>query len=471
MELFPVGMAALAVWLAASLRDGDAAFRVVVALLPFGMLAVLRLPIGGMTPLAAHIGAALTVALALLGLWARARPPGGAVDLTMPRAGVPLLLFAAYALFASLFLARWFDGEFLVFSFARDATGMRISHQFRIGLVPVGPVPANLSQTAYLLLSIAFFFLSLHVIRRRGLDHAIGALRLAALANIGLGLLDALGPDMLLEPFRTADYALLSEHAIGGLPRVIGGFSEASAFGAFSAALGGFFLVLGLLQQRGRDVALGALTLLLTLASLSSTAFLGVGLVGLLLGLWLARLFFARLEGRTVLVLLMSLSGLVFLLCLLFLAGPGLERAAEILDRLFFSKADSQSGLERGALAYYGFLAFLETHGLGAGVGSVRANGLGAALLASVGLPGAVLFLWFVLSSLGSAAAAGRARFAAAKAAQIAGLAHLGMMMASSFSVDPGLLFMLFAAIAVWARQPETVRAPSPPRAALAGAG
>lgn len=445
MEFYLSGILALLLWAFSTVRDPDRGVAVALAATSFGMLAPFKLPIGGMTPTVAHVMAAGGVGVAMI-LAAVAALRGRPV--AAPRAALPLALFAVYAVFASFVLVRVFQGEFLVFSFAREAFGERVSVLFPGRIVPLAPSPGNISQTAYLLLSVGFFLIVNDVARRRGVDFILDALRLAALANLALGAISALAPD-LLSPIRTASYALLDEHRIAGMRRIIGGFPEASSFGGQSAALAAIFVARGVAARDGRDIALGAASALAALSALSSTGIIGVAALGLfVLGqLGSVRASAAVMFGTSAAAL--AIVGAIAPVAL----GLSFDQIATILDTLVFSKAETASGLERGAMALGGFRVLFETYGLGAGVGSVRANGFLSALLGSTGLPGLAFFTFFLWAAFVS----GRARdLAARRGAQAGAVAIMAGALASSFSVDPGLLFMACAAVSLASREPLT---------------
>jgi hypothetical protein len=65
---------------------------------------------------------------------------------------------------------------------------------------------------------------------------------------------------------------------------------------------------------------------------------------------------------------------------------------------MLFSKADSQSGVERGEWNAAAYKTFLDTYGIGAGLGSARASSFILVLLSNVGVFGALLFALFITS-------------------------------------------------------------------------
>lgn len=453
MQIFPIGFLVLAVWCVIVWRNADRAVAFSLVLVPFGMLAVMRLPIGGMTPLASHVIAVLSICLLVIGL--PFRRAGGVPY--VPIAAIPLLLFAVYACFASTVLVRFFTDEFLVFPPGRYTSGVLVSNNFAARLSPLRPTPSNISQTAYLLLSVGFFLAVADVVQRRGAAYLVSALRIAAVVNICLGLINLVQLDFLLAPFRTADYNLLDTHTVAGVTRLVGGFAEASAFGPVSAVFAAFFLVLGYIGDRPRDVVIGAVNAGWAILSLSTTGYLCLGVLALFFVLRGLRTFVLAIDHRGAFALLAStaLAGAVVLLSIS--SGILGELPGAVIDNLFFNKAQSNSGLERSAMARQGLVTFAESGGVGVGVGTVRANGFISALLAATGLPGLFLVLWFIKASFfdGTVHPHGY-NFALRRASQAAALVSFAAAAVSSFSVDPGFIVVLLAVLSVSARSQDS---------------
>jgi transposase len=69
-----------------------------------------------------------------------------------------------------------------------------------------------------------------------------------------------------------------------------------------------------------------------------------------------------------------------------------LDPAARLIETTLLEKADSASGIERLYWNQKSWMAFLDTHGLGVGLGSSRASSTFVAILSQLGVVGAVLF-------------------------------------------------------------------------------
>ncbi|MEM9223351.1 MAG: hypothetical protein AAGB11_13230 [Pseudomonadota bacterium] len=424
----------------------------VVAMLPFGMLAAFALPsVGGFSLLASHVGAAVLVGL--VGLRAALDAIRGHRP-QVPLEALMLAIFAVYSVFAATVLVRLFEGQFDVFTLGRGATGVLVSFHFWSVLVPVGPTSSNISQSAYILLTFLFFVAATSVLRKTGFAFAERWLRIAAITNIALGVLDFIGLDALLAPLRTASFALANNQVLAGLPRVIGGFPEPSSYGAFTAAIFAYFCSCYLYSGRRIDglVALGSF--ILVIMSTAATAFAALGAVLLIL-LWRVRAtLYASFRRDYAMV-----GGVVLCIGIAITSSAVIATPVpDLIERIFLesvvNKAVSESGLERGAWAANGIEAFWRTYGLGVGVGSLRSNGILSVLLGSVGLPGLLAFGAFLaLAFLRPMPkwASGEAR-RAHSAAYTAAVAVVAAMLVSATTPDPGLLLVLLAAIALTAR-------------------
>ncbi|MEM9781178.1 MAG: hypothetical protein AAF899_01775 [Pseudomonadota bacterium] len=467
-------MLAMVIWSAIALINIDRALLAAIVVLPLGMLAAVKLPIGGFTPPIAQLYLAGALALAATARITSHDRSGGWL---VPHAAIPLLLYAIWGIFSAIVLVRLFAGDVMVFSMDRGTQGARISPMFKAGLSRLSPVSSNISQTAYMLLSVGFFIALADLTRRLGLAPMVRALRTAAIINIVLGVLDAAALDILLEPLRTADYALHNEHRIAGIPRIIGGFAEASVFGSFSAAIGAFFVVRGFDRSDPRDLGIGLANLAFALVALSSTAFLGLAVFALCIVVRRLRRFSAKVQMTravaTLAVIPLGILAAGVAAVVLFGAGEILS----VLDKLVFNKAETTSGLERGAMAAQGLRIMADTYGIGVGIGSVRANGWFAATAAAVGLPGLALMLWFLLAAFVTWRPRVTPGLAADRAgAQIAGVVAGAIACASSFEAYPSLVLIVFAATATGTLMPETglgrapIRQTVPPAPALSRA-
>lgn len=449
MTFFPAAGVFLLVWLWSVMRNPVNGVPMVIAVVPFGMFAAVA--IGGLSLVLANLLAILTIG-ALILQWFGGR--GARRPLSIPAAGIFLVVFAAYSLFSAFVLVRIFQGQFLVFPMNVTYKSTLVSIFFPSTMVPLRPTKSNIAQSFYILLSSGFFLATVFVLRRKGARFAETGLAWAAGINATLGLLDFLGLDNLLSAVRTADYSLANHHTVAGMARIIGGYSEASAFGASSAALAAYFAMAFLIGRSGRDGLLALVNLACAVLALSSTAFVAIGVGGVVIVLH-ARTFLARsLSRRAAHLFVIAIAGIVIGLCLLIMLTPFPALFSDLVDRLIFSKQDSLSGMERAAWASAGFDAFSRTWGLGAGAGSLRGSGLASVLLGSVGLPGMLAFLGFLFFAIGKTIETTNPDlFRTYYASRVCALTLLASMFLSATVPDPTLLLMAVTALAVSARE------------------
>jgi hypothetical protein len=132
----------------------------------------------------------------------------------------------------------------------------------------------------------------------------------------------------------------------------------------------------------------------------------------------------------------------------------------DVVDASIFDKMSSSSGTERAKWNEQALVNFTDTHGFGAGTGSVRASSFPIAVLANIGVFGALTYGVFLLQVL----LGGGNRWphpvpaSCQNAARWACLAQLiGAAVAGSF-IDLGLPFFVFAGLAC--AGPERLCAP-----------
>ncbi|MBO9446711.1 hypothetical protein [Ruegeria sp. R14_0] len=449
MAVYPAAAAFLLLWLWLSVKNADNGVVMAIAMIPFGMFAAVV--VGDLSILMANLLAVLSISLLVVRRAVRTAP--GAL-FGLPPSGLYLLVFALYSVFSAIVLVRLFEGNFSVFPMTVTFVGPQVSIFFSSVMLPLQPSNSNIAQAIYILLSAAFFLSLVAVARRRGVAFAETGLVWAAALNAILGLLDFLQADMVLGLVRTADYALLNEHLIGQFSRVIGGYSEASGYGAASSAFFAYFAMSYLIVRKNSHGILAITNLIGALMALSSTGVVAVA----------GATFFVLLHFRVFLgfsmsrvfghVLVLVLSVLAIFVSVSLLVPTVANSVSDVLDQLIYSKLDTLSGRERGAWSAAAFDAFVQTWGLGAGVGSLRGNGLASVLLGSVGVPGTVAFVLFLLSALGPPIrGADHEALRLYCAGRVCALTLLTAMLVSATTPDPGLFLMAATAICVAARE------------------
>lgn len=451
MEIYPVTPVFFALATLCAVGGLPRLLMFTAAMLPFGMLAAIGLPaVGGLSLIGANMAVAILLGVGSVMLTTKLMR---GQRITVQPATLALLLFTLYAMFSATVLVRLFAGEMMVFGLSRGTAGVRVSTAFSWEKVWLGPGNSNISQTFYIVLAFGLFVVAAHVLRQRGTGFGRRCLALAATLNIVLGTLDLIGLDPLLSFIRTANYSLANSATVQGVPRVIGGFSEAASFGAASAMFFAFFAGSFLDGARWRDGALAAGNLLFAGLALSSTGIIAAAAVCcVLIPLALSRV--PRQVGRPAalaLIVAVGLAGCAFAALLLGTEAPTL--ISSVLEDLILDKSQSSSGQERTAWALGGLEAMRDSYGLGVGVGSMRSNGLIFVLLGSVGIIGTLTFLAFLWLAFGGRAAEGEEN--TLLSVRLAAMAVLISMLLAATVPDPGVQLTFLAALAVACRAPR----------------
>ena len=422
------------------------------AMMPFGMLAVVGLPaIGGLSILAVNATAAALVAggcLVLLSRLVRGQP------IRIAPATLALLGFAAYAVFSATVLVRLFAGETMVFALSREAVGVRVSTEFAWAKVWLGPSSSNISQTFYVLLACGFFVVAAHVLRQKGVAFGARCLALAATVNVGLGLLDLAALDQLLATVRTASYSLANSASVHGIPRIIGGFSEAASFGSASAMFFGYFASTWLYSRKLSDGFLALGNGIFAVMALSSTGIIALAVVMVALTPRLITTMPKRLRRNSLFTGSVGLAGIAILVAVVLIFTDTAQTVTSIINNLIFDKSTSSSGQERAAWALGGLEALRDSWGLGVGTGSLRANGLLFVMLGSVGIAGTALFVTFLWLAFSGRADSSQQQVLSST--RTGALAVLVSMLLAATVPDPSIQLIFLAALATAAKQSAT---------------
>lgn len=372
--------------------------------------------------------------------------------ISFPTPGFWFSAFVAYAVLATVFMPRLFEGAFEVFSISRSSLA-----QIGIASSPLAPRAGNVTQTAYLVGNLVLFATVVAHALNGKLPFIVWAVIVAAAANLAFAALDlitySVGGTEYLEFIRNANYRMLADGDILGIKRIVGSFPEASTFAGRTLL---YFAFCTELWLRGVFRHVTGLMALLSFAAIlfstSSSAYVALGIYCSLLFL---RCAFSAASGRSsrrafAIAVITPAGGLLLLLSLMLL--PHIWSAlSEFLGTTLLNKLDTQSGIERSLWNEQGLRVFLETGMLGAGVGSVRTSSWVVALLANTGLVGLILFIAFLASlaatALRSAAGCGEtSAFAAAGAwSCFVGLIAAGL---TAPDVNLNLVFIVCAAIA-----------------------
>lgn len=371
---------------------------VFLAATPFGAAAAFNLPAaGGASILVTDIAALTMFTLVLTSANGVSRIAGSA---RRGQPGLAMLLLAVYAVIATMLFPTIFKGQTEVFSIAR------INNESGIVSLPLRPSTGNLTQLFRMMLGAVTFFALATVFRLRpDATMALKAIATATLIHVTLGWVDVvtffLGVhELLLDPIRSANYAILVDHRMVGLKRMIGGFPEASSFGYFTLGLFAFWLQYWILTPRSR---LATICLILTgvalLRSTSSAAYVAtVIFLATFTLISIALHLRTDVTRRGAKIASSSVIAFWFVALSLFAAYEFVQPVTDFLDRALFNKLDGASGKERGSWNAQAFQNYLDTYLMGAGLGSVRASNWLLATMASLGTIGTGLFLWFMYS-------------------------------------------------------------------------
>ena len=456
MNVFPIGLVFLGIFFVARLRGLGSGLAVATAFLPFGALSVLS--VGNFNFLLYHMTFMLLVVWGMAGYLISNRQ----INVPIPEYSVLVfLILTVYAVFSAFLMPRIFEGNVLVFSIDAGVSGHRISAWFPSYVSRLRPSSGNISQSAYFVLSFTIFIFCLYSLRRRGSTFVLSAIYLTAFVNILLGMLDLIGLEELLLQFKTAGYAIFQDVRVEGIQRNIGGFTESSSMGSFSAVLTAFLFSVYLDTGRFAPLLLGIGNLILCILALSSTGFFALGVVGIFL------LFRAMRQNLSSKVLISRgartaawiILGGTFTILMFLVTDIG-AIIFPFIDFLVFSKSQSLSGMERAAWALRGLELGVETYGFGAGLGSTRSNGLISVWFGNLGVPGMTmlfLFLYSVFRKPKSSYSSDSDQYMhnAAKAGLVA---YLAARMVSGTTADPGVLFVILAATAIASKPPILIR-------------
>jgi hypothetical protein len=371
--------------------------------LPLGSFAVIPPGLtGGLTFVPQPMTALLIIAKTLL------HPHRARVAIAAALDYRRLGLFSAYwavAVITSVFMPRVFSQLVMIVPVRGDVSGQ----------APLQPTTQNISQLAYLTISVLAVFAFTQILSNRSSRQtALHALVAGSIVAVTTGLLDFASQFLpigaVLEIFRTATYALLVDVEVLGSKRVVGLMPEASSYGnmclSFLCLL--YFLRRGIANQRMRDIyAPLTVSLLLVLAwlSTSSATYLGLAaFMGMAFVEWIVRLTERRyvIQRRRYLgseFLVVVAASVVFVLIVLL--NPSLvDTLFNLIDRMVLKKTESSSFDERSMWTIVSLRALIDTFGIGVGLGGTRASNSLVAVASNVGLVGVFLYIGIICQSL-----------------------------------------------------------------------
>lgn len=349
-------------------------------------------------------------------------------------------LFVLYSILVSFITPVIFGGEVRVVSLFMG--------KIEAGFLTFGG--GHIAQITYAVVAllIVLAISSLISLDRRILEYFALAILWMAVLNIVFAVADLLNfyigfPD-IINVFRNAEYAMLDQ-SFGSVRRVAGIFPETSAFSGFTAAIACFAYFL----YRSRvypqlSFWVTVLSTVFVLIATSTSGYVGLAMFGLLIALS---------EVPNIKVGTMSkvvfFSALFSVAVALVLSTVFHKEAYMIFENAVLNKLDSDSGVERMQWNEYAWGDFLETYGLGVGLGGNRASSYLLVLLSNVGLVGTLLYLAAFVSVLkGSVYTHTSEQTVVGSAAKRALWVSLMPAMASATAPWQGAIFYIFFALA-----------------------
>ena len=282
----------------------------------------------------------------------------------------------------------------------------------RFGTDVLKPGAGNFTQSGYMALSygttLCFTIIGQTDETR---EHFKRALLGGAIVLVATGVVDfityTLGIGAILDPFRNASYALLTEVEAEGAKRVVGLMPEASVYGSICVGMLSMLLFMRPFFRKGPETLVLMATMvmltLMTILSTSSTAYVGFGVLVAIYGIdLLIRMLDPRNPRRDQINLEISLIILlIFSAFVGFMIKPTLfDPIITMVDKMVFQKASTSSFAERSMWNRVGWHAFIDSGGMGAGLGSIRVSNWAISILGSTGILGAILMFGFIAQQL-----------------------------------------------------------------------
>jgi hypothetical protein len=378
----------------------------------------------------------------------------------------------AYAVVGSWLFPRLFAGHVGVFVASRERNG--------VFEVPLMPVSGNITQTGYFVMGgLIFIAVCVLLTRRSHLEDICRGFLILACVHTAGGLIDFMaklgGAGDVLAPIRTASYEMITNAEQAGFARIVGLCSEASTFGGISLACIAFTYTYWRKTQSRLALALTAILALLILLCTSTTAYVGMAILCVPVGFSLLRSFLAsRIGNEDVLLVVSFLFFIAAFLAIIIHSQQVFDSINHLIDKAIINKADSESGRERAYWNYKSLQAFVETYGLGVGMGSSRASSWPIAVISQLGLVGGIVLgslLAVLFNGLGRLRVRVDARtdaiVSSVRASSLAGLLSASI---SGGSADPGIIFFVALAVVATVRAQASRALPSVERAPAAAA-
>jgi hypothetical protein len=445
MSIEPIGLLTIIVGFLCLQLGSRATFATFVVAALFGSAAALLIGSANIQP--AHLLLAFVAATVLR----HPREAAGAISaVRLPKPGFWLMCLVLYGVISGILMPRLLAGS-------TQIVPLGVSEYANTGsTVPLGPVSSNFTQGVYLVADLICFTMTVAIASTQAGFVAIAAALVAyAAGNVLFALLDlgtySTGTQWTLDFMRNAQYTLHNEEEVSGLKRIVGSFTEASAFARSTLGALGFTGTLWLCGRRpALTGALALASLVLVVLSTSSTGLAGAPPVLVILyatAVMRGGFHPSRPYGLAAVLCAPLLVAAVVLAVLLD------DRASETIrnyfDLLIFNKSASESGIERDSWNTFALQNFFDSYGLGVGLGTVRTSSFPLALLSNDGVPGSLFYLLFVATAFGRQR--GTPRTFPSDVRLAARNACLGLIIGDIFAaptVEQGLLFYVLAGMA-----------------------
>jgi hypothetical protein len=460
MEIYPVGLIVVAIGTLAGILSRYAAMIALVMSIAFGSLAVASGP---------GFGNLLVTQVMLIIFTLRALRSAGSLNRLLnvvfaTRSGLAMLFLIMYAVFGAIIIPRLFAGSVTVLEVDRVSKS--------VVLMPLRPSSTNMTQSFYLAGNVALFFLlRLELQSMRALKAAAVAVEALIVSNLVLATVDltskTVGLGDTLEFLRTAKYAYHAEEEVAGFFRIVGAFPETSTFSYVTFGLFAFAYCYWRSSRQAKWFVYSCAMLFYLVLSTSSTAYvsMGVGFM-VLIGLLVLEVSRGQISKPLLLSIGLMWVGMTGVILIVLFDPDRLKPLMTLFEQMVLNKAQSSSARERFFWNQVSWQAFVDTWGLGVGLGSSRASSWLVAVLSQLGVVGIALFsllIWLAIqpgpksSPIGSE---GRATINALAAGSRGAL--IACMTSASISgalVDLGALFYFALAILTCSayRHPQSV--------------
>ncbi len=315
---------------------------------------------------------------------------------------VPWILgfLTIYTILGAYLLPRLFAGRTNAFVPSRDGG--------EVFELPLEPVSGNITQTAYLTLGVlTFLALSALLTREDNLLAVRRGFFVFCSLHAMLGFVDLagklLGAGDVLMIMRSANYALATNVEEAGFYRIAGGYSEASAFGGITLACLAFTSTYWRHTRSRLALTLSIALLVLLVLSTSTTAYVGSIFIAAPFVWSVAKKSLSGNLRREDIALAAAFVATTTIILAIYLYDNAVFRPIiDLVDVTILNKSSSFSVEERGLWNLQSFQSFLDTAGLGIGLGSSRASSWPIAVISQLGLVGTICVAVIVMELLKS---------------------------------------------------------------------